>query len=278
MGWSVMPFEQGFVIFAALVFGLQFGSFLNVVVWRLPRMLEREWQAVGDSAAESEPTFNLSTPRSHCPHCHTPLRWQDLVPVLSYLFLRGRCAHCAAPISWRYPLVELTVGLAWGWCAWRWGGSASALAWAGFFTTLLGLALIDADTMLLPDAMTLPLLWAGLIAANFGWTGVDLSDALWGAVAGYLSLWLVYQVFLRVTRKHGLGHGDFKLLAALGAWLGWQVLPWLVLGSSLLGLCAAAVLMWRGTYVKGQHMPWGPSLAMAGTVLAIWRPGLTWVI
>jgi leader peptidase (prepilin peptidase)/N-methyltransferase len=272
-----MPNDQLLSIAAAALIGLQFGSFLNVVVWRLPQMLEREWQAASLSEApDQKPAFNLSTPRSHCPHCHTSLRWQDLIPVLSYLWLRGRCAHCAAPVAMRYPLVELAVSALWGLCAWRWGMTAPALAWAGFFTTLLGLALIDADTMLLPDAMTLPLLWAGLIAANMGLTDVPLSDALWGAVAGYLSLWLVYQVFLRATGKHGLGGGDFKLLAALGAWLGWQVLPWLVLGASLLGLGAAAVLMWRGQYLKGQHIPLGPSLALAGTVLALWQPALTW--
>lgn len=271
-----MPFEQVFGILAAVLFGLQFGSFLNVVVWRLPRMLEREWQAISgpEVAADTEPVFNLSTPRSHCPHCRTPLRWRDLVPLLSYLLLRGRCAHCDAPIAWRYPAVELAVAVVWGWSAWRWGITPAALVWAGFFTTLLGLALIDADTMLLPDAMTLPLLWAGLVCANLGWTGVGLSDALWGAVAGYVSLWLVYQVFLRVTGKHGLGGGDFKLLAALGAWLGWQVLPWLVLAASLLGLCAAGALIWRGRYVKGQHIPWGPSLALAGAAMAVWQPVL----
>ena len=269
-----MPIEPAFSILAAALVGLQLGSFLNVVVWRLPRMLEREWQTASTSVDPmGGAVFNLSTPRSHCPHCQTPLRWRDLVPVLSYLCLRGRCAHCATPISVRYLLVELAVGLVWGLCAWHWGASLTALAWAGFFTTLLALALMDADTMLLPDALTLPLMWAGLIAANLGWIGVSLTDALWGAVAGYLSLWAVYQVFLRLTGKHGLGGGDFKLLAALGAWLGWQVLPWLVLGASLLGLVLAALLMWRGKYQKDQHIPLGPSLALAGAVLALWEPG-----
>jgi leader peptidase (prepilin peptidase)/N-methyltransferase len=270
-----MPIEPAFSIFAAALVGLQFGSFLNVLVWRLPRMLEREWRMASNAVDPmGEAVFNLSTPRSHCPHCQTPLAWHDLIPVLSYLWLRGRCAHCANPISARYPLVEVVVALVWGLCAWRWGGSLAALAWAGFFTTLLALALIDADTMLLPDALTLPLMWAGLIAAQMGWTGLPLSDGLWGAVAGYLSLWLVYQVFLRITGKHGLGGGDFKLLAALGAWLGWQALPWLVLGASLLGLLFAAVLMWRGQYQKDQHIALGPSLALAGAVLALWQPGL----
>ena len=274
-----MPFEQSFSIVAAALIGLQFGSFLNVLVWRLPRMLEREWHAASSGqTADVQPVFNLSTPRSHCPHCQTPLRWQDLLPVLSYLWLRARCAHCAAPISARYPLVELTVGLLWGLCAWHWGGSVTALAWAGFFTTLMALALIDADTLLLPDALTLPLMWAGLIAAQLGWTGLPLSEALWGAVSGYLSLWLVYQVFLRLTGKHGLGGGDFKLLAALGAWLGWQVLPWLVLGASLLGLVYAAGLKWRGQYQKDQHIPLGPSLALAGAVLALWQPPVSWAL
>ncbi len=269
-----MPFEPAFSIWAAALVGLQFGSFLNVLVWRLPRMLEREWQAASTAVdPKGEAVFNLSSPRSHCPHCQTPLRWRDLVPVLSFLCLRGRCAHCDTPISARYPLVELAVGLLWGLCAWRWGVSLTALAWAGFFTTLLALALIDADTLLLPDALTLPLMWAGLIAANLGWIGLPLADAVWGAVAGYLSLWVVYQVFLRLTGKHGLGGGDFKLLAALGAWLGWQVLPWLVLGASVMGLVLAAVFMLRGRYQKDQHIPLGPSLSLAGAVLAIWQPG-----
>ena len=269
--------EPQLVIGVAVLIGLQWGSFLNVLVWRLPRMLEREWQvASAGRTADAQPVFNLSTPRSHCPHCQMPLAWRDLVPVLSYLWLRGRCEHCAVPISARYPLVEVAVGLLWGLCAWRWGGSLTALAWAGFFTTLLALALIDADAMLLPDALTLPLMWSGLIAAQLGLIGLPLSEALWGAVAGYLSLWLVYQVFLRLTGKHGLGGGDFKLLAALGAWLGWQSLPWLVLGASLLGLLFAAVLMWRGQYQKDQHIPLGPSLALAGAVLALCQPGAVW--
>ena len=269
-----MPIDSLFSIAAATLIGLQFGSFLNVVVWRLPRMLEHEWHvASAGQTADAQAVFNLATPRSHCPHCQTPLGWRDLVPVLSYLWLRGRCGHCAMPISVRYPLVEVVVALAWGFCAWHWGGSWTALAWAGYFTTLLALALIDADTLLLPDALTLPLMWAGLMAAQLGWTGLPLGEAMWGAVAGYLSLWTVYQVFLRLTGKHGLGEGDFKLLAALGAWLGWQTLPWLVLGASLLGLLFAAVLMWRGQYQKDQHIPLGPSLALAGAVLALWQPG-----
>jgi leader peptidase (prepilin peptidase)/N-methyltransferase len=272
-----MPIDSLFSIAAAALIGLQFGSFLNVVVWRLPRMLELEWhEASAGQTADAQPVFNLATPRSHCPHCQTPLGWRDLVPVLSFLWLRGRCGHCAVPISARYPTVEVVVGLAWGLCAWHWGISFTALAWAGFFTTLLALALIDADTLLLPDALTLPLMWAGLIAAQLGWSGLPVPEALWGAVAGYLSLWLVYQVFLRLTGKHGLGGGDFKLLAALGAWLGWQALPWLVLGASLLGLLFAAVLMWRGQYQKDQQIPLGPSLALAGAVLALWQPGAVW--
>jgi prepilin signal peptidase PulO-like enzyme (type II secretory pathway) len=208
---------------------------------------------------------------------------QTSVAVTRIFFLLG--VFCWADCGWFGMLLGMVMvcgwlggglGLVWGWCAWRWGGTWTALAWAGFFTTLLALALIDADTMLLPDALTLPLMWAGLIAAQLGWTGLPLSEALWGAVAGYLSLWLVYQVFLRLTGKHGLGGGDFKLLAALGAWLGWQALPWLVLGASLLGLLFAAVLMWRGQYQKDQHIPLGPSLALAGAVLALWQPPVSW--
>ena len=196
--------------------------------------------------------------------------------MLSYLWLKGKCAHCGVAVSVRYPLVELAVALLWGFCAWRWGFSIEALAWAGFGSVLVTLALIDADTMLLPDSLTLPLLWAGILCASFGVIQLPLLQSVWGAAAGYGVLWTVQTVFKLITGKQGMGEGDYKLLAALGAWLGWQALPWLVLGASLLGLLFAAVLMWRGQYQKDQQIPLGPSLALAGAVLALWQPGAVW--
>jgi leader peptidase (prepilin peptidase)/N-methyltransferase len=259
----------------AALLGLQFGSFLNVVVWRLPVMMQREWDAELASASGKEttaPVFNLSTPSSHCTTCMTPLRARDLVPVLSYLLLKGRCGHCGAQVSLRYPLVELLVAAMWAFCASHWGFSWEALAWAGFCTMLLGLALIDLDTMLLPDALTQPLLWVGLMVSALGLTQVKLHDSFWGAVAGYGFLWLVQAVFGLITGKQGMGEGDFKLLAALGAWLGWLALPGLVLMSSLLAVLVALVMRVRGQLASGQAFPFGPYLAVAGLLTAAFEP------
>jgi leader peptidase (prepilin peptidase)/N-methyltransferase len=259
----------------AALLGLQFGSFLNVVVWRLPIMMQREWDAELASASGKEttaPVFNLSTPSSHCTTCMTPLRARDLVPVLSYLLLKGRCDHCGAQVSLRYPLVELLVAAMWAFCASHWGFSWEALAWAGFCTMLLGLALIDLDTMLLPDALTQPLLWVGLMVSALGLTQVKLHDSFWGAVAGYGFLWLVQAVFGLITGKQGMGEGDFKLLAALGAWLGWLALPGLVLMSSLLAVLVALVMRVRGQLASGQAFPFGPYLAVAGLLTAAFEP------
>ncbi|HNE60632.1 MAG TPA: prepilin peptidase, partial [Ottowia sp.] len=208
------------VVMAAVggLFGLLVGSFLNVVIHRLPQMMERQWAAEcaelnGQPAAPQAP-FNLLVPRSRCGHCGHPIRWYENIPVLSYLALRGKCSACGTPIGLRYPLVELATGLLFGWCVWRWGWSWTAAAWCLFTAMLVALTLIDWDTTLLPDDLTLPLLWLGLIAATLGLTGVRLSDAVWGAVAGYLSLWLVYWGFKLATGKEGMGFGDFKLFAA----------------------------------------------------------------
>ncbi len=262
----------------AACLGLQFGSFLNLVIWRLPVMLHRQWE---DEVAEfqghtvpARQTFNLSSPASHCTHCMTPLRAIDLVPVLSFLWLKGRCHHCHAKVSWRYPFVELTVAAWWAWCAAHWGVSPAALAWSGFGTVLLALALIDSDTMLLPDSMTLPLLWIGMVLSALGWINVGLTDSLWGAVAGYLSLWVVQAVFKLITGKQGMGQGDFKLLAALGAWLGWLALPAVVLVASLLGVLMALVMRWRGSLASDQAFPFGPYLAFAGILMAVFEPAL----
>ena len=255
--------------------GLLIGSFLNLLVWRLPQMMQREWEQQcaelqGQTVADL-PVFNLATPGSHCTLCRTPLRARDLVPVLSFVFLKGRCAHCQAKVSWRYPLVESAVALLWAFCAWHWGVGWGALAWAGFATTLLALALIDADTMLLPDSLTLPLMWAGILLASAGVINLSLEQSVWGAALGYAVLWLVQTVFGAVTGKQGMGEGDYKLLAALGAWLGWMALPAVVLVASVSGVLLALLWRWRGSLQAGQPMPFGPQLAAAGAASAVWQ-------
>ena len=255
--------------------GLLIGSFLNLLVWRLPQMMQREWEQQcaelqGQTVADLS-VFNLATPGSHCTSCRTPLRARDLMPVLSFVFLKGRCAHCQAKVSWRYPLVESAVGLVWAFCAWHWGVGWGALAWAGFATTLLALALIDADTMLLPDSLTLPLMWAGILLASAGVINLSLEQSVWGAALGYAVLWLVQTVFGAVTGKQGMGEGDYKLLAALGAWLGWMALPAVVLVASVSGVLLALLWRWRGSLQAGQPMPFGPQLAAAGAASAVWQ-------
>ncbi|CAN1495829.1 PulO Type II secretory pathway, prepilin signal peptidase PulO and related peptidases [Burkholderiaceae bacterium] len=264
---------DNFLIFALAILGLQLGSFLNVVIYRLPRQLQREWRA--DCAAylevtvpheEASPLMSWQT-RSQCPHCGTTLRARDLVPVLSFLMLRGRCAHCQHSVSWRYPVVELGVMAAWGLCAAHWGPSGAAVLWACFVTTLIALAFIDADTHLLPDQLTQPLLWAGLIVAALGWTAQPFFPAFWGAIAGYMSLWLVAKLFERVRGQSGMGAGDFKLFAALGAWLGVGVLPLLVLGASVSAVLVAVAMRLSGRGTAEQRMPFGPSLVLAALVI-----------
>ena len=255
--------------------GLLIGSFLNLLVWRLPQMMQREWEQQcaelqGQTVADLS-VFNLATPGSHCTSCRTPLRARDLVPVLSFVFLKGRCAHCQAKVSWRYPLVEVSVTALWAFCAWHWGVGWGALAWAGFATTLLALALIDADTMLLPDSLTLPLMWAGILLASAGVINLSLEQSVWGAALGYAVLWLVQTVFGAVTGKQGMGEGDYKLLAALGAWLGWMALPAVVLIASVSGVLLALLWRWRGSLQAGQPMPFGPQLAAAGAASAVWQ-------
>ena len=275
--WAGLPWWVNMGVFALV--GLQVGSFLNVLVWRLPQMLQRDWDALCAEArgevTDPLPAFNLATPGSSCPHCHARLRVRDLIPVLSFLFLKGRCAHCHAPVSWRYPLVEISVALIWACIAGYMGLSMEALAWALFATVLLALALIDADTMLLPDGLTLPLMWAGLLLSSLNWIDLRLFDSVWGAAAGYGVLWMVQTVFAWITGKQGMGEGDFKLLAALGAWLGWMSLPVLVLLASVGGVIAALVLRSAGRLQSGEPLPFGPFLAIAGALLAV-IPATTW--
>jgi leader peptidase (prepilin peptidase)/N-methyltransferase len=257
------------------VLGLLIGSFLNVVIHRLPIMLEAQWRAecaelnpIPSASAPTEP-FNLLLPRSRCPQCAHAIRWYENIPVLSYLVLKGRCSACQNPISLRYPLVELASAALFSLCAWRWGIGATALLWSAFSASLLSLALIDWDTTLLPDVLTLPLLWAGLTVAALQWTPVSLPSAFWGAVAGYLSLWSVYWVFKLVTGKEGMGYGDFKLLAALGAWFGWQALVPIVLMSSVIGAVIGIGMKFTSGLREGGVIPFGPFLAGAGLCIML---------
>ena len=263
----------------ALVLGLIVGSFLNVLVWRLPKMLEREWRAqahevLGLPGDPVGPRYNLMQPNSCCPHCNQPIRPWENIPLLSYLMLRGRCAHCQGAISARYPLTELACGLTSAWVAWHFGfgwqaGAVMLLSWG-----LLAMSLIDVDHQLLPDVLVLPLLWLGLMLNSVELL-VPLSDALWGAVIGYMSLWTVFWLFKLATGKDGMGYGDFKLLALLGAWGGWQILPMTLLMSSLVGVCGGLILLRRSKIQAATPMPFGPYLAIAGWIAVLWGGQIT---
>ncbi len=263
-----MGLSQGLDAGVLGVLGLLIGSFLNVVIYRLPVMLEAKWKAeCADLAGQPPPagaTFNLMLPRSRCPKCGHTLAWFENIPVLSYLVLRGQCRACSVPISLRYPAIELATGALFFYCGWHWGANATGLAWCGFAAALLTLGMIDWDTTLLPDDITLPLLWAGLIAAALGWTRIALNDAVWGAVAGYLSLWLVYWGFKLTTGKEGMGFGDFKLFAALGAWFGWQALVPIILMASVIGAIIGITMKFTSGLREGGYIPFGPFLAGAG--------------
>ena len=248
--------------------GLLVGSFLNVVIYRLPKMMEKQWaDEVAEFRGETlnhEATFNLMLPRSRCPQCAHQIKWYENIPVLSYLFLRGKCSACKTPISLRYPAVELVVGALFFYCIWRWGLTPTGLAWCGFSATLLSLSMIDWDTTLLPDDMTLPLLWVGLLLAALKITNITLESAIWGAAAGYFSLWLIYWVFKLITGKEGMGYGDFKLFAALGAWFGWQALIPIILMASVIGAIIGIALKFSSKLRKGGYVPFGPFLGLAG--------------
>jgi leader peptidase (prepilin peptidase)/N-methyltransferase len=254
---------------AAALLGLLVGSFLNVVVHRLPRMLERGWaeqcaELRGEPLPEA-PRYNLVVPRSACPSCGHAISALENVPVISWLALRGRCRGCGTAISPRYPAVELLAGILGALAVWRFGPTIQGAAACLLLWALIALAFIDADTQLLPDDITLPLLWAG-IAANLFNVFVPLSEAVVGALAGYLSLWLVYWAFKLIRGKEGMGHGDFKLLAALGAWLGWKLLPAIVLLSSVVGAVVGLSLILFRRHEQGTPLPYGPYLAAAGAI------------
>lgn len=256
-----------FFMTLSAVFGLLFGSFLNVVIHRLPKIMEQEWYQqchhLMGSASETTEKMTLSTPRSTCPSCHHRISALENIPVISYLLLKGRCKHCHTAISIRYPLVELLTATLAGLISWQFGYTSTTIfAWLLTFA-LIALTFIDFDTQLLPDDITLPLLWIGLlINLNNGFT--DLSSAVIGAMIGYLSLWSIYWAFKLITGKEGMGYGDFKLLAALGAWFGWQLLPAIILLSSICGAVIGIGLIMFTKHGRETPMPFGPFLALAG--------------
>jgi len=269
----VSPF---FDAVASGVLGLLVGSFLNVVIYRLPKMMERQWAAEcaelsGATLPETEP-FNLMRPASRCRQCGHAIRWYENIPVLSWLALRGRCSQCKSPIGVRYPVVELVTGLLFFFAVRHWGVTPTAAAWCGFAAAIVALAMIDWDTTLLPDDITMPLLWAGLICAALGWTGVKLPQALWGAVAGYLSLWTIYHAFKLLTGKEGMGYGDFKLFAALGAWFGWEALVPIILMASVIGAVVGIAMKISSSLREGGYVPFGPFLAGAGLTAMLFGP------
>jgi len=300
MNDAVPPLDLLLSPVALALLGLCVGSFLNVVIHRLPLMLERQWwgdvahqladadswrrvfggkdskaaptgehastaAALGRSVAALAP-LSIARPRSRCPACGHQLAWHENLPLLGWLRLKGRCSACGTRISARYPVVELATAVLFATIAWRFGPQPVTLLWCAFAGALLALALIDWDTTVLPDALTLPLLWAGLIASALGWT-IAWPAALWGAVAGYLSLWSVYWLFKLTTGKEGMGYGDFKLLAALGAWLGWQMIVPMLLLASIIGAVVGIAMKLAATLREGRYVPFGPFLAGAGLVV-----------
>ena len=270
--------SPAFLLFSVFLLGLCIGSFLNVVIHRLPKMMERAWRREARELLElpeiQEHPLSLARPGSHCPSCSVAIKpWHNL-PLIGWLWLRGRCAACQAPISIRYPLIELAAGLLGAICVWRFGYGLPLIGGLLLCWTLLALAMIDADTQLLPDSLTLPLLWIGI---GFGlWdVYVPLQASVIGAIAGYLSLWSVFHLFRLITGKEGMGYGDFKLLAALGAWLGWQALPTVILLSSVVGAVIGITLVVFRQHDRQQPLPFGPYLAGAGMLSLLWGDVVT---
>ncbi len=276
--------EPVIVALACSLVGLVVGSFLNVVVHRLPKMLEREWDAQAaelleqkgsaDAAAKLRSTeaaarYNLVMPPSTCPRCGHRIRAWENIPILSYLFLRARCSACRAPISIRYPIVEALSGILSGYIGWRYGLTLATVGALVLTWSLIALTVIDIDTQLLPDDITLPLIWLGLLV-NLNGTFVPLRVAVIGAVAGYLSLWAVYWLFKFATGKEGMGYGDFKLLAVIGAWLGWKMLPVVILLSSLVGAVVGISLIAFARHGRNTPIPFGPYIAAAGLIALFW--------
>ncbi len=274
-----MPFESlgGLAAIAGLL-GLCVGSFLNVVIYRLPKMMEQDWHAqCAELRGETPSTagaLTLARPRSRCPSCGHQITALENIPLVSYLFLRGKCSNCAALISPRYPIVEAITALLSAYAAWHFGPTLQTIGALLLIWALIALTVIDFDTQLLPDSITLPLLWFGL-AFNLLGTHVDIYSSVIGAMAGYLSLWSVFWLFKLATGKEGMGYGDFKLLAALGAWLGWQMLPVIILLSSVVGATIGIGLILAARQGRNTPIPFGPYLAIAGLIALFWGPQLT---
>lgn len=290
-------FADAPLLFVVVVFvlSLLIGSFLNVVIYRLPIMMEREWRAQcaelvnspasSPAPAAAEQRFDLLTPRSRCPSCGKPITALQNIPVISYLFLRGRCAHCRASISARYPIIELMTAVLAGFAAWRFGFGVEAAAAVLLTFALIAVSVIDIDHQIIPDSISLPLVWIGLLLSLFHPVAgtdvlfIDPKTAIVGALAGYLSLWSVYHLFRLLTGKEGMGYGDFKLLAALGAWLGWQVLPLIILLSAVVGACVGlSMILLRGRD-RNIPIPFGPYLAAAGWIAMVYgREIIDWYL
>ncbi len=273
MDFSPLQASPALLAFAAGVLGLAVGSFLNVVIHRLPLMMRSEWRAdcaefEGRDAPPAE-EMNLLTPRSRCPSCAAPITAMQNIPLVSWIALGGKCAACKAPISVRYPLVELFTGLASALLAWRFGWNPALAAGLVFVWALIAASMIDIDTQFLPDRITLPLLWLGLLVNVFG-LFVDLRSAVLGAAGGYLLLWCVYWGFKLLAGKEGMGFGDFKLLAALGAWTGWQTLPLILLVSAGAGAVIGLLFIWLSGKGRDTRIPFGPYLAAGGLVALLW--------
>jgi len=275
--------QPGFGLLVAFVLSLMVGSFLNVVIYRLPEMMRREWESecqeylteTSDEPAnqitteQQEAPLTLSTPASTCPSCQHKIRWYENIPALSYIALRGKCSQCSAKISARYPIIELLTAFAGSIPVYIYGLNDAGITLMLATWVLIALTFIDIDHQLLPDKLTLPLLWLGLLVNSFG-TFTSLHHAVWGAIAGYLCLWSVYWVFKLLTGKEGMGYGDFKLLAALGAWTGITMLPQIILISSVVGVVLAFILMAVNRHKASNPLPFGPYLAIAGWIAMLW--------
>ena len=274
----ILPESLGGLAAIAGLLGLCVGSFLNVVIHRLPKIMEQEWLAQcaelrGESVSTAA-SLSLAKPRSRCPACGHQITSMENIPVLSYLLLRGKCAGCGTTISPRYPIIEVLTAVLSAYAAWHFGPTLQTVGALILIWCLIALAAIDFDTQLLPDAITLPLLWLGLVF-NLMDTYVDIPAAVVGAMAGYLALWTVFWLFKLATGKEGMGYGDFKLLAALGAWLGWQMLPTIILLSSVVGAVVGIALIVVARRGRNVPIPFGPYLAAAGGIALFWGPQLT---